>query len=337
MKRILAILLTVLLFIPAVSAYTDQQLNTADALHHLGLFLGNDVDYDLDGRLSRAEGITLLVRMIGKEARAKAISYTAPFTDVPDWAKPYVNYAFMHKITNGISDTEFAPDSPMTDCMFLTLVLRVLGYKDSGEAAQFRWDNPYALAASLGLISVSVPNQDFCRGEAVTVFWNALLLDEESLAHLLMENEVFTAEDFLKAADIQKNGISKETDTPVLPPDPPDSDSTEEDSWTIPFWPPYIPGGDPEPDPPEPPAAEPEKPVPPAPSDPPPSADVCSYETYMHMTTSEQSAFEETFLSSKEFYAWLKTAKQEYEEKQNYIEIGGDGSVDLGDLMSGND
>ena len=148
MKRIIAVLLVILLFTPTIGAYTDQQVKTADALNHLGLFLGDGVDYNLDGRLSRAEGITLLVRMIGKEARAKAISYTAPFTDVPEWAKPYVNYAYMNKITNGVSDTSFDPDTAMTDYMFLTLVLRVLGHSDkamhrsSPGTIPMHWQNP---------------------------------------------------------------------------------------------------------------------------------------------------------------------------------------------------
>ena len=140
MKKVIALLLVAVLLIPAVSAYTGEQLNTADALNHLGLFLGTGTSYELDAELTRAQGITLLVRMLGKEEEAASLPYTAPFTDVEEWAKPYVNYAWLHSITNGVSDVRFDSEGVMTDFMFLTLALRVLGYKDSGENATFTWD-----------------------------------------------------------------------------------------------------------------------------------------------------------------------------------------------------
>ncbi len=365
MKKLLAFLLVVLMLTPTVSAYTDQQLNTADALNHLGLFLGNGVDYDLDGKLSRAEGITLLVRMIGKESRAKRLSYTAPFTDVPSWAAGYVNYAWMNKITNGISQTEFDPNTPMTDYMFLTLVLRVLGYKDSGDKAQFQWDNPYALANSVGLIAVAAPDNSFCRGEAITVFWNALMLNGQALAKELIENEVFTAEAFSEAMEIQKNGRDEGAGVPVLPSDPsapvdpvvpstPGSDigGGEDSSGDVggtPWFPPYNPDPNPPSNPDDLPDLPPSDPnedsddpyvpdsgvtLPDQPATPP--GGVCTYEEYQNMTDAEQKAYRNSFPSISDYFAWLGAAMEEYENSQNKVEIGGDGSVDLGDYIGGN-
>ncbi len=353
MKKIIAFLLTVLLLTPTVSAYTDQQVNTADALNHLGLFLGTGVDYELDGKLTRAQGITLLVRMIGMETKANSISYTAPFTDVPEWAAGYVNYAWMHKITNGISDTEFDPDAAMTDYMFLTLVLRVLGYKDSGNNPEFQWDDPYALAKSVGLISTVTPDDSFRRGDAITVFWNALLLNDRALAKDLIESAVFSADEFAKAVDIYEHGRGDDAGIPVLPSDPvvPDTpgsdyDDTDDDDD---FWyPPFIPDdSDSDPDP-VPPSSDPDEPDTPTspeqPNDPDdsgssdvPPADVSTtYEEYMNMTDAQKQAFMDSFSSRADYFDWKDAAEEEYKNGGNYVEIGGNSSVDLGDLVNGN-
>ena len=175
MKRriIIAVLIVVMLAsMVSVSAATTTQINTADAMNDMGLFLGTGKGYELDNTLTRAQGVTMLVRMIGKEAEAKNGAFGDPFKDVPSWAKGYVGYAWKNKITNGTGADKFSPDATMTDYMFLTLTLRALGYDDG--AGDFKWDSPYALAKRVGLISSTAKDSRFTRGEAVVVFWNAL-------------------------------------------------------------------------------------------------------------------------------------------------------------------
>ena len=60
-----------------------------------------NVDMNLDSTLTRQEATTLLVRLLGAEEDALASGYTAPFTDVAQWAKPYVGYAYENGIVNG--------------------------------------------------------------------------------------------------------------------------------------------------------------------------------------------------------------------------------------------
>lgn len=226
---LLVILFVVVLIVPA-GAYTPEQERTADALNHLGLFLGNGVSYDLDGKLSRAQGVTLLIRMMGKEAEAEEKNYAMPFTDVADWAAPYVSYAYVNRITNGTGPKTFGSDEGMTDYMFLTLTLRALGYSDSGEKPQFAWDQPYELAHKIGLISKAEPDSTFIRGDAVSVFWNALNAKlagtETTLAETLIETGVFTAEEFSVAVDTQDNGRTENPGVPVIPEDTTDSETT---------------------------------------------------------------------------------------------------------------
>ena len=47
----------------------------------------------------------------------------------------------------------------------------------------------------------------------------------------------------------------------------------------------------------------------------------------------EQEALYDRFDSVSDFFTWYNAAKEKYEKSQNVIEIGPDGSVDLGDLL----
>ena len=55
--------------------------NCADRLKDVGLFQGTNQGYQLDKAPTRAEASAMLVRLLGKEAEAEKLTYTAPFTD----------------------------------------------------------------------------------------------------------------------------------------------------------------------------------------------------------------------------------------------------------------
>ncbi len=212
-------------------AADKTDVNTADALNELGLFLGTGNGYELDNGLTRAQGVTLLVRMIGKEEAALKGEYKNAFNDVPDWAKGYVGYAFENGITNGTSDVTFSSNVAMTDYMFLTLVLRALNYSDKGDAPLFVWDNPYALAYALDLIDTVTPDANFTRADAIKVFWNALDVKlngvKTALADRLVEQKVFSAEELAEARDIQLNGRKENAGVPIVPTPDTEAPNTE--------------------------------------------------------------------------------------------------------------
>lgn len=214
MKRMLYIALVLLMCLSMMltaSAYTSGQQKTADALHELELFLGTDKGYELDNKLTRAQGVTLLIRMMGKETEATMNVLKTPFEDVPAWAEGYIGYAYAHGITKGVSAINFGSDAELSDYMFLTLVLRALGYSDSGESARFVWNNPYALATEVGLIDQNAADSNLTRGDTVEILWNAMSVKlagkEITLAESLIEQGVFTAEDYTEAVKIEKNGL----------------------------------------------------------------------------------------------------------------------------------
>ena len=183
MRRILALLLTLSLAlglsVPVWAAPDREEDQSAWALYHLGLFRGVGEDalgfpiFALDQIPTRAEGVAMLVRLLGRESDAKNGVWETPFTDVPQWAAPYVGYAYAQKVTNGVSETGFAPDVPITATEYLTLVLRAMGYV-SGE--DFAWDQAWNLSDALGITDgqYGPMSAGFDRGDVAWISYRAL-------------------------------------------------------------------------------------------------------------------------------------------------------------------
>lgn len=184
MKRFIATILTLALmcsFVPAAFAAAYAENEAAQALYDLGLFqgTGNNADgtpnFDLDRAPTRAEAVTMLVRLLGKEEEAKAGNWTTPFTDVADWAKPYVGYAYTNGLTTGTSDTTFGGNNLVNADQYLTFVLRALGY-ESGK--DFQWDKAIEFAAQDSVCNTPAYRRDvttFCRGTLAEISLRALV------------------------------------------------------------------------------------------------------------------------------------------------------------------
>ena len=215
-KRLFAMLLAAVLMLSGISlparAETADEKNTADALYQMGLFLGTGNSYDLDKTLTRNQGVILLVRMLGKEEEAKSLPYTAPFPDVAEAAKPHVSYAYAHNLTNGITATSFGGGKALSDKQFYALVLRALGYSDSGLDPDFKYADTRAMAAKVGLVSGAAADNSFTRGEVVDVFWEALHTpmkgSSETMGDKLLEQGVFTTKELAAAERIQVSGLA---------------------------------------------------------------------------------------------------------------------------------
>ena len=55
---------------------------------------------------------------------------------MPNWAKPYVNFAYENDLTKGVSADKLGANDAVTAAQYLTFVLRAMGYV-SGE--DFDW------------------------------------------------------------------------------------------------------------------------------------------------------------------------------------------------------
>ena len=79
-----------------------------------------------DDTLTRAEAVTMIIRLMGLDEEAQAAaSKPCPFTDVPDWAKGYVNLAQEKGIAKGVGDGRFDPGGVCGAREFITMLYRL--------------------------------------------------------------------------------------------------------------------------------------------------------------------------------------------------------------------
>lgn len=131
----------------------------ADALKSMGLFRGSDAGYgsgyDLEKAPTRIQGLIMFLRLMGEEQAALQYSSIVTFADVPDWALPYVAYAYDKGYTKGNAVDEqwrvwFGTDSPLAPNDYMTFLLRALGYSESSD---FSWLTAVADAKNLGVLT----------------------------------------------------------------------------------------------------------------------------------------------------------------------------------------
>ncbi len=184
-KRVLscllaAILLCGLLAAPALAAPPDRMENgrkAAERLYELGLFKGTGTlpdgtpDFALDSMLTRGEAVALITRLLGAEQEALAAGYPHPFTDVSAWAAPYVGYAYRNQITKGVSETSFCTDGSAGLNIFVTLLVRALGYSETIGGGD--WANPWPAADSIGLYHPGADSTLY-RADAALICLDAL-------------------------------------------------------------------------------------------------------------------------------------------------------------------
>lgn len=179
------------------SAFAANYTNCADSLHEMGLFQGTQNGYDLDRTPTRAEAAVMLVRLLGKEAEAKALTYTAPFTDLKGWEKPYVQYLYSNGLANGTNRTTFNPTGKCTAQMYATFLLRALGYSDT---ADFSYANAIETAREQGIYDTGIINvQNFLRDDAAAASYTVLSVSPKNsegtlLDQLVSENAITEAD-----------------------------------------------------------------------------------------------------------------------------------------------
>ena len=201
----LVLLLIVLCGVATTAHAADAEAyNAADVLYDLGLFSGTGTktdgspNFDLDRAPTRHEAVTMLVRLLGKEAEAKSGTWTTPFSDVADWAAPYVGYAYANGLTSGTSATTFGGNATITASQYLTFVLRAMGYT-SGE--DFQWNKAWELSDQIGLTDGRYTNtKSFLRSDVTVISRNAMDVNMkgsgQTLAEKLISEGVFTAKEY---------------------------------------------------------------------------------------------------------------------------------------------
>lgn len=177
-----------------VEGYYSTMLSTsvdynalADALFEMGLFQGSGTaygnGYDLEVPSTRIMGVVMFLRLIGEEQTALSSTAVNPFADTPAWCDRYVAYAFEKGYTNGVGENAagqllFAPDRQISANEYMTLILRALGYTDSGTAPDFTWDTAVSKSVSYGILTsgeqAMLSQNSFLRAQVVYLSYFSL-------------------------------------------------------------------------------------------------------------------------------------------------------------------
>lgn len=196
-QRIIALLLAVcmtasLLVMPAAAAATvrfsdvsDQDTAVAvETLRLMGVLDGyGDGSFRPSAQLNRAQFCKMVVYALSGESELGLYRTVTVFPDVKPthWAAAYVNMAAKGKtIISGYPDGKFHPERPVTVGQAVTILLRMLGYKDENVGGV--WPDSYmAVGATIGLTDGvgTNGNEPLSRGQAAKLFLNLLRAEKQ--------------------------------------------------------------------------------------------------------------------------------------------------------------
>ncbi|MGN1092103.1 MAG: S-layer homology domain-containing protein, partial [Monoglobaceae bacterium] len=156
-----------------------------DYLKSVGAVNGKtETEFDPDGSVTRAEFTKMLVSLIDTEAAATGVE----FADCPAdaWYTPYVAKAVAMGLVNGVSDTEFAPNSTISREDVCTIIGRFLNitaeiedkeltFTDAADVAEYA-ARYVAYMAELGIVNGYAdgsfgPKASITRAESAKVLY----------------------------------------------------------------------------------------------------------------------------------------------------------------------
>ena len=97
-------------------------------LQAVGIMTGDDQgNFNPDANVTRGEMAVIMSNLLDLGI-ANYSGASIPFTDVPDWAAPYVAACYANGITGGTSATTYGTDEPVTAVQAGLMMLKALGY-----------------------------------------------------------------------------------------------------------------------------------------------------------------------------------------------------------------
>lgn len=110
---------------------THWAFDSVERAAELGLVTGySDGTFRSDTPVTRAQFVLMLWRMCGKPAAAKAASFADASAD---WYQDALSWAVEEGYVNGLSDTRFGPDAPITRQQAMAILFRLNGGQSGTE------------------------------------------------------------------------------------------------------------------------------------------------------------------------------------------------------------
>ncbi len=146
LKRALSLLLSSTLVLGMLvmgsSAASYQDVKTShnteaiEVLQAVGIMTGDqNGKFNPDAKVTRNEMAVIMCNLL--DYTVASYKGTAPFTDVPAWAEPYVAACYTNGITAGISATQYGGNQTVTTGEAALMLLKALGYfQYSGDFGQ---------------------------------------------------------------------------------------------------------------------------------------------------------------------------------------------------------
>ena len=181
MKRIWAALLcgalTLSLSYTVLAASPSAEQETAAAyLHDRGIMVGDETgNMLLESDLTRAQLAAILTRMCGNPGHVAAeqtfYANRCTFTDVPEWARLYAGYCYVHGLMAGYGGGIFGASDSVTPAAACTVTLRYLEYDNT----EWGYSTACQTAIGLGLIDeAAAARPEITRGELAVMLYRAL-------------------------------------------------------------------------------------------------------------------------------------------------------------------
>ena len=138
LKRALSLLLSstmvlgMLVMGSSAASYTDvtskENVEAIEVLKAVGVMTGDENgNFNPNKQVTRAEMAVVMANLLDlKVEDFKGASL--PFTDVPEWAVPYVAACYADGITAGISATEYGSNNSVTTAQAALMMMKALGY-----------------------------------------------------------------------------------------------------------------------------------------------------------------------------------------------------------------
>ena len=94
----------------------------------VGVMIGDENgNFNPDKMVTRAEMATVMANLLGLKAEDFKTA-SIPFTDVPEWARPYVAACYASGVTSGTSATTYGSNDPVTAVQASLMLMKALGY-----------------------------------------------------------------------------------------------------------------------------------------------------------------------------------------------------------------
>ena len=115
----------------AGSTYADvadtDNVEAIEVLKAVGIMVGDDQgNFNPDATVSRNEMAVVMSNLMAYNVAT--YRDTSPFTDVPEWAEPYVAACYTNGITSGYSDTIYGGSDTVTTAQAALMLMKALGY-----------------------------------------------------------------------------------------------------------------------------------------------------------------------------------------------------------------